>query len=98
MGLVIRIWDNLLVHGTRYLFRVTIAILKLAEEDLLHLDISGINEYFKAFKDDENPAGSGGANYQPHKLLPDHETIIKESLKIKISDELLDELKDNYKS
>jgi hypothetical protein len=72
------------VHGTRYLFRVSIAILKLIEADLLQLDISGINDYFRAFKDEESSQS---------KLLPDFEIIIKESLKVKISDEKLDALK-----
>ncbi len=48
-----RIWDNIFVYGTRYIFKVTIAILKLTEADLLQLDISGINDYFRSFKDEE---------------------------------------------
>lgn len=56
LGLCIRIWDNIIVHGTRYIFKVTVAILKLIEEDLLRLDMQGINDYFRSFKDDEKVA------------------------------------------
>lgn len=85
----IRIWDNILVHGTRYLFRVTIAILKLVESHLYTEDISGVNDFFKSFKDE----ATGQA-----KNLPKIESIIKESLKVKISNEWLDELKAKYKN
>jgi len=52
------------------------------------LDLSGVNDYFKSFKDDE---------FGKSKNLPPIETIISESLKIKISEEWLDELKLKYK-
>jgi hypothetical protein len=89
LGLCIRIWDNIFVHGTHYLFKVTIAILKLIESDLLQLDISDINDYFRAFKDEDSS--------QSRKLLPDFEVIIKESLKVRIQEEKLDALKRQYK-
>jgi len=72
------------VHGTKYFFRVTIAILQLIEGDLLQLDISGINDYFRSFKEEES---------NNNKLLPDIEVIIKESFKVKISDEKLEALR-----
>ena len=53
MGLCLRIWDNILVHGSIYIFKVAIAILQLVEEDLLKLDMAGINDYFKSFKEDD---------------------------------------------
>lgn len=87
----IRIWDNILVYGPRYLFKVTIAILKLVQDHLFSEDISGVNEFFKTFKDEE---GSGGSS----KNLPEFEKIIKESLKVKISEEWLDEMKIKYKN
>jgi hypothetical protein len=80
-----RIWDNLLVYGTRYIFQVSIAILRLTQHDLIHLDISDVNDYFKSFKDDETGKSS--------KLLPPFEVIISESYKVKIDDEWLDDLK-----
>lgn len=70
------------------MFRVTIAILRLIQNDLFELDISGVNEYFKAFKDQDDSVGGN---------LPPFETIISESLKIKINDEWLDALKSQYK-
>jgi hypothetical protein len=30
-----RVWDNVFVYGTRFLFKASIAILKLIESDLL---------------------------------------------------------------
>lgn len=77
-----------MVHGPRYIFRVTIAILRLVQDHLFSEDITGINEFFKAFKDEV-----GGTS----KNLPEFEKIIKESLKIKINNELLDELKMKFK-
>jgi hypothetical protein len=68
---------------------VTLAILKLCEEELLQLDMSGINDYFKSFKNEENGGSSA--------LLPPIETIIDESFKIKIPDETIDLLSVNYK-
>ena len=76
------------VHGTSYLFRVTIAILKLTQDDLLRLDISGINDYFRALKEESNG---------PNRVMPEIETIIKESLKIKLNEEKLDALAKQYK-
>lgn len=38
-ALCIRIWDNILAHGSYYMFQVTIAILKLTKDDLLQLDM-----------------------------------------------------------
>jgi hypothetical protein len=42
-----------MIYGTRYLFKVSIAILKLVEHDLLQQDIQKINDYFKAFRDED---------------------------------------------
>jgi len=65
------------------MFQVSIAILRLIHDDLMKLDIQGVNEYFKSFKDEENN----------NKLLPPIETIIDESYKVKIDNDWLDELK-----
>ena len=46
--LCIRIWDNILADGTKFLFQAALAIVKLAKDDLLKLDFSGINDYLKA--------------------------------------------------
>jgi len=49
LGLCIRIWDNILADGTKFFFKAALAILKLVEQELLVLDFSEINEYFKSF-------------------------------------------------
>jgi len=51
-ALCIRIWDNILVHGSIYIFKVSIAILKLVKDDLLELDMQGVNDFFKDFKNE----------------------------------------------
>ena len=53
------------------------------------MDLSGINDYFKSFKDDEASMKS--------KLLPPTEKIIEESFKVKLNEERLDFLKREYK-
>lgn len=82
----------MLAFGTRYLFRAAIAILRLIQNDLLGLDMTEVNEYFKSFKTDSgfesNGANNiGGINHNP---LPPIEAIIAESLKVKIDDHWLD--------
>lgn len=52
MGLVIRIWDNLLAFGTRFMFNTSLAILKLLKEYLIDLEFNDINMFFTALKDD----------------------------------------------
>lgn len=49
----IRIWDNILACGTRFIFNVSLAILRLVEDRLLELDMEEINMIFKLFKKDE---------------------------------------------
>ena len=49
LGLCIRIWDNIMADGTKFFFKVALAILKLTENDLITLDFSEINEFFKSF-------------------------------------------------
>jgi len=85
LGLCIRIWDNILAHGTKFLFQVALGILSLTENDLLGLDFSDINEYFKQLKDEENGQ---------YRLLPAFETIIQKSLKIKVTNEHIEEIVD----
>ena len=61
----------MLAEGTKFMFQVALAILKLVQHHLLELDFGEINEYFKTFKDEED-TGS-------YKLLPDFEKIISEA-------------------
>lgn len=72
------------MHGTHYLFQASIAILRLVESDLLQLDLSGINDYLKAFKDAPG-------------FLPSADAIIKESLKVKLDEEKLERWRGEYK-
>ena len=51
--------------------------MKFVQKDLLELDFSDINEYFKRLKDEED-----GGSYQ---LLPDFEKIVSEAKKIPIT-------------
>lgn len=53
-GLCVRIWDNLLASGTRFLFNVGLAILDILKEDLLGLDFADINEFFQLMKNDDH--------------------------------------------
>jgi len=53
MNLCIRIWDNLLAYGTRFLFNTTLALLNLIKDKLMELDMAEIDEYFKLLKEDD---------------------------------------------
>ena len=88
MGLCIRIWDNLLAYGTRFLFNASLAILYLLKEQLLELDFSDINDFFKALKDDE---------HLDQKLLPPFEEIIEQAQQIDIPNERIKELFDKHR-
>ena len=76
LGLCIRIWDNILADGTKFFFKVALAILRLVEGDLLQLEMTDINEFFKRFIDSD----------PSYPLLPDYEKIIQEANKFKITD------------
>ena len=54
---------------------VAIAILKLSEEDIFHLDMDEIIDYFNKFKDEENVESN-------FRLLKPYETIIAEAIKL----------------
>ena len=54
LGLCIRIWDNILAFGTRFMFNISLAILNLLKDQLLELDFNDINEFFKSLKDDSH--------------------------------------------
>ena len=83
LGLCIRIWDNILADGTKFFFKVALSILSLVANDLLKLDFSEINEYFKSFIDEKD---------SEFKLLPDYEKIISEANKFKITDEMVEQI------
>jgi len=86
LGLCVRIWDNILADGTKFFFKATLAILRLVESELIKLDFSEMNEYFKSFIQNDSS----------FKLLPDYEKIIKEAEKFKITDEQIAEICSNF--
>ena len=47
LGLCLRIWDNVLAYGTRFLLSAALAILKLIEPSLIQLNFGDINDFFK---------------------------------------------------
>jgi len=49
----IRVWDNILADGTKFMFKAALALVKLAKDDLLKLDFTGINDFFKALSEDK---------------------------------------------
>ena len=57
------------------------------------MDLSGINDYLKSFKEDEKVTG---ANSGTRSLLPPIESIIRESLLIKLDEERLNKLSMEY--
>jgi hypothetical protein len=87
-SLCIRIWDNLLASGSRFLFNTALAILKILEEMLLQLDMCGICELFQSLKNDE---------HLDYKFLPSVEEIIEEAQSIYIEDQRMKELFDKHK-
>jgi len=83
MDLCIRIWDNILAYGTRFLFNITLALLELLQDRLLTLDMCQIDEFFKLLKDDD---------HAEEKQLPPCELIIDTAQKIDIPKDELDDL------
>lgn len=65
-----------MADGTKFFYKAALAILKLVENELIGLDFSEINEYFKSFNEKNSQ----------FKLLPDYEKIITEAYKFKITD------------
>jgi hypothetical protein len=94
-GLVLRIWDNLFVFGSRYLYQVTIAILKLLQDTLLERDMDEINTLFGNFRDNTN-AGNAIGNNDAYFLPPD-EDIIREAAKVNLNHAALDQLRREWK-
>lgn len=88
LGLCIRLWDNILAFGTRFIFNISLSILSLLKDQLIELDFGDINEFFKSLKDD---------SHLEEKLLPPFEVIIQESVKIYISEDKMEQLFDKYK-
>ena len=43
-----------MAYGTKFLFNVTLSLLKLLKNQLIELEFSEINEFFKELKDDRH--------------------------------------------
>ena len=56
LGLCIRVWDNLLVKGIVFLFKVPLVILGILEEKLLELELEEVRDLFDEFA---NGCGEG---------------------------------------
>ena len=88
-GLCIRIWDNLMAHGTQFIFNVGIAILFLLKDKILALeDLGDINEYFKLLREDDS---------REEPQLPPYEDIITEAQGVVFPNERMLELFEKYK-
>lgn len=80
--LCIRAWDNILAYGTRFLFNMTLAILKSVETQLLELDMAEICEFMKLMKQED------GQDQQDNILKPVEE-LIEDAQRIFIPNERL---------
>ena len=56
MGLTLRIWDNILASGTRFLFHAALSILTIYKDKLIGQDAPRILEIFNLFKEDDEVA------------------------------------------
>jgi len=83
LGLCIRLWDNILAFGTRFIFNISISILLLLRDQLIELEFCDINEFFKCLKDD---------THLDKALLPPIEKIIEQAQKIYIGEDKIKEL------
>ena len=79
LGLCIRIWDNILVKGITFLFKVRLAVLRILENDIMQSDFEEINELFNSLI---NGCGEG------HRL-PNAEEIIRLADAVTLSEEKL---------
>ena len=86
LGLCIRIWDNLLVKGIVFLFKVPLVILRILEDKLLELDLEEVRDLFDEF------ANGCGEDC----ILPNAEDIIKLADSHPLTEERLATLKDEY--
>jgi len=73
------------------MFKFALAVLKFVQYDLIRLDLQGVNDFFRLFKEDEDNGLTKA------KVLPETEVLITESLKIKLSEDRLEDLKYRYK-
>ena len=88
MDVCIRIWDNVLAKGTRFMFNVGLAILKLAKDHLMTLEMDAINTFFTRLKEENEivrDPSEVAAEVSDVERLPHCEIIIKEAQNIEIS-------------
>ena len=77
-----------MAQGTRFIFNVSLAILKILKDKLLRLDFCEIDELLKRLKDDE---------HLDQRILPNYEKIIEEAQQIDIKDSRIRELFEKYR-
>lgn len=46
--LCIRVWDNILVEGSAFIFKFPLAIMEIFEKELLEKDLDEINDLFES--------------------------------------------------
>lgn len=109
LGLVIRVWDNLLAQGLVFMFQMALALLKFSEKELLSLDMVGVLEYIRGIGKRQDQAGlmqvgqgvlmPDGTFASPYQVLPNNvETIIRKANEIKISLAELQQIKLDFKA
>jgi len=88
MNLCIRVWDNILVEGSVFMFKFPLAIMAIFEKAMLEMDLEQINDLFESLNSESELANTS-ISYDP-------EYIISKARGIKISSEEIDELKKKY--
>jgi hypothetical protein len=92
LDVLIRLWDCIFAKGLEFLFNFSLALIKEIEPDLKKFnDISDISEYFKTL----NPYCN---NTSGKNLKIEVEVLIKDALSIKVSKNLLNNLKTEYET
>ena len=83
MHLCIRIWDNIISGGVTFIFQSAISIIKSIKGDLLGLELQEIRNYLDELKGNSK--------------LVNVEKIISESMKLKLSKEVLEGYRGEFK-
>lgn len=68
MDLSIRVWDNILAYGTRFVFNVALSILRALEHQLLDLSMEQLIKFFDSYWFDKY-----------HHLIRDHDENANEN-------------------
>ena len=82
LKLVTRIWDVIIIKGLKGLFKVSLGILSILEDELLVKDLSGILEHFDELSE----------------WIMTEEVLIKSALRIKLKRKKIEKLMNDYKN